>query len=178
MARIRNDILLQALDSSAAHGPAAGVNAAGRPLVTVPLKADERGAVMRALAESQTAEVTTDEGTAVKTDAAMLRPEFIATHVELFHGTEIGKVDAGDWHGEAGQVIRIHAADATQPTVVIADGEGLVIEQGKATRAEGDLWIYTTMATATDGPWLIVTTRTLPEHLTEVKFGAQGAKPS
>jgi hypothetical protein len=25
---------------------------------------------------------------------------------------------------------------------------------------------------------LIVTTRTLPEHLTEVKFGAQGAKPS
>jgi hypothetical protein len=171
MARIRNDILLQALGSSAAHGPAAGVNAAGRPLVTVPLKAAERGAVSKALAESKKAAVTIDEGIADKTDAALLRPEFIVTHVELFRGAEIRSVDAGDWHGEPGQVICIHAADAAQPTVVIADGEGLVIEQGGATHAEGDLWIYTTIATATDGPWLMVTTRELPEHLTEVKFG-------
>src|SRR5215207_9694621 len=138
MARIRNDILLQALSSSAAHGPAAGVNAAGRPLVTVPLKAAESGAVSRALAESKQAAVTIDEGIADKSDAALLRPEYIVTHVELFRGDEIRTVDAGGWHGEAGQVIRVHAAK--QPMVVIADGEGLVIEQGAAARAEGDLW--------------------------------------
>jgi hypothetical protein len=172
MAKIRNDILLQALNHTTGEGPAAGFNPAGRPLLTIPLTVDEGGAVTRALAESQTAEVTTDEGTAVKTDAAMLRPEYGVQSVDLFHGAEIRKVDPGDWHGEVAQVIRIHAAG--QPSVVIADGEGHVTEQGVGTGPDGDLWTYMTVSPATDGPWLIVTTRALPEHLTEVRFGPHG----
>jgi hypothetical protein len=169
MAKIRNDILLAALSSTSGSGPVAGTNAAGRPMINIPLAAGEARAVAKARADSQTAAVTTDEGTAVKTDAAMQRPEFGVQSVDVFHSPEIREVDPSDWHGEVAQVIRIHAVK--QPMVVIADGEGRVIEQDAATRAAGDLWTYTTIAPATDGPWLIVTTRALPEHLTEVRFG-------
>ncbi len=171
MTKIRNDILLQALNNTTGEGPAAGFNPAGRPIITIPLRGDEGAEVSKALGQAQKAASTVYEDIAVKTDAFMLRPEYIVQSVDVFHGAEIREVDPADWHGENGQVIRIHAAGAVPPTVVIADGEGRVIEQDVAARTDDGLWTYTTIAPATDGPRLFVTTRELPPHLMEVKFG-------
>jgi hypothetical protein len=171
MARIRNDIQLQALSRNSGQGLEAGANAAGRPIITIPLVVGEVALVSKARTESKKAAVTINEGIADKTDAALLRPEYIVNSVDVFRGAEITAVDPGDWHGEVSQVIRIHAGDEAQVTVVLTDGDGLVIEQGAAARHDGGEWTYTTIATATDGPWVFVTARELPEHLVEVKFG-------
>jgi hypothetical protein len=171
MTKIRNDIQLQALGRTSGQGLEAGVNAAGRPIITIPLAAGEVATVSKARADSKAAAVTINEGIADKTDAAMLRPEYIVNSVDVFRGLEIRAVDPSDWHGEAGQVIRIHAEDEAQVTVVITDGDGLVIEQGLAARHDGGEWTYATIAIATDGPRIFATARELPEHLTEVRFG-------
>lgn len=169
MAKIRNDIPLRALSGAAGQGLEARMNAAGRPIVVLSLTAAEQPVLTEAQVHAAVTEANTQDGILPKAEG-VLRPEYMAQTLDLFRGDEIQEVDASDWHGDVGQVIRIHAHGAGQVTVVIADGNGLVIEQGLATRAEGDMWTYMTMATATDGPRLVVTTRVLPEHLVEVLF--------
>jgi hypothetical protein len=167
MAKIRNHILLQGLSSTTGQGLTAERNECGRPILSIPLTADERYRVSKALAsawaESHVAAFMAFDGVAEKTDA---EPSVQA--VDMFHGWEICEVDPSDWHGEAGGVIRLHTRHASDPIVVITDGEGRVIEQGPATVTDGDVWTYTTSTTAPQGPRLIVTARDLPAHLQEV----------
>jgi hypothetical protein len=169
MAKIRNDIPLRALSGAAGQGLEARMNAAGRPIVVISLTEMEKPLLAKAKARAVVTESRTLEGIQHKVEG-VLRPEYMVQTLDLFRGDEIRDVDASDWHGDVGQVIRLHASESKQVTVVISDGNGLVIEQGPATRSEGDLWTYMTMATATDGPHVIVTTRELPPHLVEVLF--------
>lgn len=167
MAKIRNDIPLQALSGDGGQGLEARMNAAGRPIVVLSLTAAEKSVLSEAQVHAAVTEANTQDGILPKVEG-VLRPEYMAQTLDLFRGNEIRDVDASDWHGDVGQVIRVHGAG--QVTVVICDGNGLVIEQGVAAHTEGDLWTYMTMATATDGPRLVVTTQKLPEHLVEVLF--------
>ncbi len=168
MAKIRNDILLQGLSSTTGQGLTAERTASGRPILSIPLTVDEKYRVSKALAESHAAAYLSYQGVDDKTAAALMAPDYMLESVDMFHGLEIREVDPSDWHGEAGQVIRLHARHASDPIVVITDGEGRVIEQGRATGADGDLWTYTTSTTAPEGPRLIVTARDLPRHLEQV----------
>lgn len=165
MAKIRNDIPLQAL-STVLTGR---MNAAGRPMLVIPLTEEEKRTLSNAKVHAIDIESKTQDGILPKVEG-VLRPEYMVQTLDLFRGAEVREVDASDWHGDVGQEIRVHAADAAQVMVVISDGDGLVIEQGAATRTEGDMWTYKTIATATDGPRLVVAARSLPEHLVVVLF--------
>jgi hypothetical protein len=160
MAKIRNDILLQGLSSTTGQGLTAERDETGRPILSIPLTADERFTVSRALADSHYASSAACEE---------MDEEANVQAVDMFHGWEIREVDPSDWHGEAGGVIRLHTRYVTDPIVVITDCEGRVIEQGVATGPDsGDVWTYRTSTTAPDSPRLIVTARDLPSHLQEV----------
>jgi hypothetical protein len=166
MAKIRNDIPLQALSAALT----ARMNAAGRPMLAIPLTEEEKRVLPNAKVHALETEAESYDGILHKVEG-VLRPEYMVQTLDLFRGAEVREVDASDWHGDVGQEIRVHAADAAQVTVVICDGDGLVIEQGAAIRTAGDIWMYTTIATATDGPRLVVVARSLPEHLAEVRLG-------
>jgi hypothetical protein len=166
MAKIRNDIPLQALSA----GLDARMNAAGRPMLVIPLTEEEKRTLSNAKVHALETEAESYDGILHKVEG-VLRPEYMVQTLDLFRGAEIRDADASDWHGDVGQDIHVHAADASGVTVVISDGDGTVIEQGAATHTEGDTWTYKTMATATDGPRLVVAAHALPDHLMEVRLG-------
>ncbi len=89
---------------------------------------------------------------------------------DWFHAPEITEVDASNWHGAAGQPIRVRAEDdvqVTQVNVVITDAAGIVLEQGAAVQAGDNWWTYTTTATAADGARIVASARDLPGHIAE-----------
>lgn len=170
MAKIRNDLILQRLGRADEHPLNAQPNAAGRPKLVIPLTEAERRALIPAVEGAVLTEEKSYQSQTTEKSDAMARPEFSVQSADVYRGAEIGEVDLSDWHGDAGQMIRVHAPAAPQVTVVITDGDGLALEQGEAARGLGGLWTYTTLAIATDGPQVIVTARVLPPHLTEVDF--------
>ncbi len=76
---------------------------------------------------------------------------FNAAVADWFGKPQVLEIDASNWTGAVGEVIRIKAQDDTQVTrvhVVITDEAHLVLEQGNAVPADGLWWEYTTTATS------------------------------
>lgn len=73
---------------------------------------------------------------------------------------EILLVDLSGYTGQIGQTIRIVATDAVRVETVrvtIATADDRLVEEGHATREAGDVWLYTTTASAPAGQTLKVT---------------------
>jgi hypothetical protein len=89
---------------------------------------------------------------------------------DWFHPPEILEVDFGERTGEAREIIGIYAVDDVQVKcvhVAILDPNGTVLEQGPATLANYDWWLYETTAPAGNNSKVIVTAEDLPGHVTE-----------
>jgi hypothetical protein len=54
--------------------------------------------------------------------------------------------------------------------LVITDSAGVVLEQGAAVQGENRWWSYTTTATASDGPRVIVTAHDLPGNIAKMTW--------
>jgi hypothetical protein len=68
---------------------------------------------------------------------------------DWFGKPEVLDIDASNWTGEIGQIIRVKAQDNVKVAsvrVVIGNGDGTVSEQGEAVQSttDGSWWIYTT----------------------------------
>jgi hypothetical protein len=92
---------------------------------------------------------------------------------DWFHAPEILEVDTSAWKGKSGQVIRVKAVDdvlVMQVDVVITDGAGVTLEEGKATQVKDGWWSYTTTASTKDGAKVMATARDLPGHIAEFNW--------
>jgi hypothetical protein len=104
---------------------------------------------------------------AEKAQGTPLSPFNVAT-ADYLHEPQILDVDISEWHGEAGQLIRVKALDdvqVKQVTVVIADESNTVLEQGAAISTDGLWWNYTTTKPASGTPKIIVSAQDLPGHI-------------
>ena len=90
---------------------------------------------------------------------------------DWFHPPEIEMIDLSGWTGCPGESIRIRALDdvmVRRVTVMIADGEDRVIEQGAAVQEEDDSWwVYTTTEAAPGSPKVIALAEDLPGNVTQ-----------
>ncbi len=90
---------------------------------------------------------------------------------DWFHAPEVLEIDLSAWSGQAGQIIRIKAIDdvlVTQVLVAIMDGQGALLEQGPATRADGLWWEYTTTLTVSGDLKVRASAQDLPGHVAEM----------
>ena len=86
---------------------------------------------------------------------------------DWFNKPQITALDVTGWNGQAGQPIRIRTTDdiqVTQVSVVISDGDGTVLEQGKALPMDTAWWSYVTTAHANGSRRLLVTAQDRPGH--------------
>ena len=90
---------------------------------------------------------------------------------DWFHAPEVLDIDLSAWSGQAGQIIRIKAIDdvlVTQVGVAIMDGQGTLLEQGPATRADGLWWEYTTTLSVSGDLKVRASAQDLPGHVAEM----------
>ena len=103
--------------------------------------------------------------------AGTARTAFNVAIADWFHPPEIEMIDLSGWTGCPGESIRIRALDdvmVRRVTVIIADGEDRVIEQGEAAQEEDDSWwVYTTTKAATGSSRVIAMAEDLPGHVTQ-----------
>lgn len=91
-----------------------------------------------------------------------------AALADWFHRPEVGEIDLSGWTGQVGGSIRIEAVDnvkVVQVTVMIADEQGVVIEQGEAEQVDGLWWVYTTTQAVPGAARVIAVARDLPGHI-------------
>jgi hypothetical protein len=71
---------------------------------------------------------------------------------DFLHPPTVHLIDLTDYEGAPGGEILTHAKDdfeVAKVTIAILDQSGTAIEQGDATYASGDIWVYSSTATAT-----------------------------
>ncbi len=89
---------------------------------------------------------------------------------DWFHAPEILDVDLSVWTSDEVELIGIYAVDNVQVKsvhVAILDPNGTVLEEGPATFANYDWWIYQTTIPAGSHAKVVVTAEDLPGHVTE-----------
>ena len=107
--------------------------------------------------------------------AGTARTGYNVAIADWFHPPEIEMIDLSGWTGRPGESIAIKALDdvmVRRVTVMIADGEDRVIEQGEAVpeeaqEADASWWVYMTAEMAPDHSRVIVTAEDLPGHATQ-----------
>lgn len=91
---------------------------------------------------------------------------------DWFHGPEIEMIDLSEWTGRPGESIRIRALDdviVRCVTVIIANGEDMVIEQGAAAQEEdASWWVYTTTEAVLGSAKVIALAEDLPGNIAQV----------
>ncbi|MBN1428825.1 MAG: hypothetical protein JXB07_10605 [Anaerolineae bacterium] len=105
------------------------------------------------------------------------RSGFNVAMADWFHAPEIGEIDLSGWTGQAGERIRVKALDdvkVERVTVLIADAEDVIIEQGAAEQVDGLWWVYTTTQAAAGRPKVIALAQDLPGNI--ARMVAQIAK--
>ena len=118
-------------------------------------------------AKDETAYITKAQGTTMSA--------FNAAVADWFTKPQVLEIDASNWTGEAGEIIRIKAQDdtsVTQVRVVIHAASGTTLEMGNAVQADGLWWQYTTQAqTAGDpNPRITATVQDLPGNTHEMSW--------
>lgn len=181
MAKVRNNIVMKGLSGSLGDQLVLKQDKAGRTIVSVKPSFDPNHTFTDA--QKQVQENFRDATTYAK--GAKTQEEYVdkanktaqsaynVAVADWFHAPEIKEINVEGWHGEVGEVIRIQAVDdvqVTQVNVVITDNTGAVLEQGAAVRAEGAWWNYTTTATASNNPRIMVTARDLPGNVAQLNW--------
>lgn len=181
MAKVRKNIIVQGLSGSLGGQLVVKQDKAGRTIVSVSPTVDPNRTYSEAQLAQQNqfreavvyAKDAKDQQVYVeKAKDTPLLPANVAM-ADWFHAPEILELDMSGWNGAAGQVIRVKAVDdvqVAQVNVVITNNAGAVLEQGQAVYAEGSWWSYTTTATATEGPRVVVTARDLPGHIAQMNW--------
>lgn len=92
-----------------------------------------------------------------------------AAMADYFGKPKILEIDASNWVGEPGQVIRVQAKDDTQVAsvqITIRHQNGTIFEEGQAVQSETDglWWVYTTTSAAPldTNPDIIALVKDLP----------------
>lgn len=87
---------------------------------------------------------------------------------DWFHPPEVGEIDLSGWTGQAGESIHIMALDdvmVRRVRVMMADEQGVLIEQGEAVQMDALWWVYTTTQAASGRPNVIAIAQDLPGHI-------------
>ena len=100
---------------------------------------------------------------------------FNAAVADWFNKPQVLEIDASNWTGEAGEIIRIKAQDDTmvaQVRVVIHATSGTTLETGNAVQADGLWWQYTTQVPTSGDPntHITVTAQDLPGNTHEMSW--------
>lgn len=160
MATVRNNLFVRGLSEAQGTQLVVRKNRSGRAIVSASPTFDENRIFSEAQLEKfQEAALG---GRETRTDTVPM--------VDFVHAPEISELDIHDWNGAAGETIRIKAVDhlrVEQVNVVITHSTGTALEQGAATRAEGNWWTYTTTTTAPSQARVVVTARNLPWDIAE-----------
>lgn len=94
---------------------------------------------------------------------------------DWFHAPKVSEIDVADWRGEAGKTLRVKAIDDVQVVdvrVMICDTNGVVLEEGMASKDVGDWWTYTTLQATPEATRVVATARDLPGHATSFEWSA------
>lgn len=183
MAKLRKNIIIQGLSGSLGDQLVIKQDKAGRTIISASPTFNENRTFSEAQLERQekfreaiayAKDAKTEE---VYQDKAAGTPQsaYNVAMADWFHAPEIHEIDIENWHGQAGQVIRIRAMDDVKVTlvsVVITDENGTVVEQGLAQAAEGSWWTYTATAAAPENARIVVSARDLPGHITQMEIGS------
>jgi hypothetical protein len=179
MAKVRKNVIVRGLSGSFGDQMVLKIDKAGRTIVSNKPEFNENrvftpaqqvqqerfreAAIYARDAREQEVYIQRAEGTP-------MTPANIAM-ADWFHAPEIKEINLSAWTGEIGQVIWIQALDdveVQQVSVVIADENDVVLEQGLAGKEDGSWWTYKTTATASGNPKILVAARDLPGHITQM----------
>ena len=178
MAKVRQNIVMQGLSGSLGDQLIIKMDKAGRTIVGVKPAFDEDRVFSAAQQEQQqafreaTAYAKDQKDNAIylaKADGTPLNAYNVAV-ADWFNKPQILEVDLSGWSGEAGQVLRMRVQDDVQVqhvAVAIADEADNVLEQGSAVETGALWWEYTTTATASGNPKVMVVALDIPGHMTE-----------
>ena len=92
---------------------------------------------------------------------------------DFMHAPNIAEIDVTDYHGHAGDTIRVQVTDefeVTLVTVAIHNSDGSLVEEGEAVRQENGIdWIYAATAENTDvnGDRMEIRAYDRPENIAE-----------
>jgi hypothetical protein len=78
---------------------------------------------------------------------------------DWFHPPEVREIDVSGYGGQAGETIRARVTDdvmVTGVSIVIATGDGTVVEQGEMSYEQGQWYVYTTTASCPPGAATVV----------------------
>ena len=181
MAKVRNNVMVRGLSGSFGDQMVIKIDKAGRTIVSNKPEFNENRQFTEAQLAQQEAfreavvyakDAKTEEVYVQKAEGTPMSPYNVAL-ADWLHAPEIKEIDASEWNGQAGQVIRVRAMDDVQVTkvsVAISDENGVVLEQGQAVAAEGAWWNYTTTEAASGNPKILATAEDLPGHITQLNW--------
>ncbi len=115
-----------------------------------PTQLAQQEAFRNAIAYAKTAK---DEDVYITKAQGTTLSAFNAAVADWFGKPQVLEIDASNWTGAVGQIIRVKAQDDTQVArvlVVITNDAHIVLEQGNAVQADGLWWEYTATATISD----------------------------
>jgi hypothetical protein len=173
MAKVQNNIITQGLSGKLGNQIVFRSGRSGQTIVAVrPAAGREFNATQlahheafrNAIAYAKSAK--DEEVYIVKARGTEMNP-FNAAVADWFYKPQVLEIQADNWNGDAGQVIRVKAQDDTLVAgvrVAITDGNGTTFEQGEAVKTDGLWWEYTTSApvSAENSPVIVVTAEDLP----------------
>lgn len=182
MAKLRKNIIIQGLSGSLGDQLVIKQDKAGRTIISASPTFNENRTFSEAQLERQErfreassyAKDAKMDDVYVKKAEGTAMSSYNVAMADWFHAPEIHEIDIENWHGQAGEIIRIRAMDDVKVTlvkVVITDENGNVVEQGEAQQAEGAWWTYTATAAAPENARIVVSARDLPGHITQMEIG-------
>jgi len=190
MARVKKNVVMKGLSGSLGDQVVIKRDKAGRTIVSVmPTFPDDREfsdaqkehmADFRRATQYAKAAARSQAIYAEKAEGTPMSAYNVAVG-DWFNAPEIGEIDLSGWTGQAGEPIRIEAWDdvmVKRVTVMVADAEGVLLEQGAAVQEEGGLWwVYTTTQAAPGQPKVIAVAQDLPGHVGQkvAEMAAQNA---
>lgn len=161
MAKVQKNIIIDGISGSLGDQLVIKTGKGGQTIISTKPKFPQN----RTFTDAQTAQQEKfREGTAYAKDAAKSEPLYAqkadgtpqsAYNVALadfMHPPEILEIDVSGYTGKVGETIRARVQDdvkVNKVSIVIADAQDQMIEQGAASADTGAWWKYTTTANAT-----------------------------